>query len=102
MPVLAVEITRFVDESFPGFVECRLMDVNNEVHLFVEKAPVVSTENLSSASSYPRQGALQCELLASWHEGSTSMAKVSTEKPWGIESTTGETEFLVLSSQLLS
>jgi hypothetical protein len=100
MPVLAVEIIRFVDESFPGFVECKLLDVNHEAHFFVEKAPVVSAENLSSASSYPRQGSLQCELLASWQEGSTSMVKVSTERPWGIASTMGETEFSVLASQL--
>jgi hypothetical protein len=101
MPSLTVEITRFVDESQPGFVECKLVDVNNEIHFFIEKAPVVSTEDLWSTSTYPCRGAIRCEVLNSWNEGHTSLAKVSTEDPWGVESTNGQTEFVVLASQLL-
>jgi hypothetical protein len=100
MPSLTVDIVRFVDEHQPGFVECKLVDVNNEVHFFIEKAPVVSTEDLWSTSTYPRSGSIGCEILNSWNEGSTGLVKVTTEKPWSVESTSGETEFIVLASQL--
>lgn len=100
MPALAIQITRFVDEYQPGFVECKLVDANDEVHLFIEKAPVVSTEDLWSSSSYPHPGEIQCEVLNSWNESSTGFVKVTTARPWGIESTTGQTEFLVFASQL--
>jgi hypothetical protein len=101
MPFLTVEITRFVDESQPGFVECKLVDVNNEIHFFIEKAPVVSTEDLWSTSTYPRPGTIHCEVLNFWKEGNTSLAKVSTKNPWGVESTNGQTEFVVVASQLV-
>jgi hypothetical protein len=102
MPSLAVEIVRFVDEHQPGSVECKLVDVNNEVHLFMEKAPIVSTEDLWSASAYPRAGPIRCEVLASWNEGNACLVKVTTENPLAIESTTGQTKFVVLASQLNS
>jgi hypothetical protein len=54
MPAVTVQISRFVDEHQPGFVECILMDALGESHLFVEKVPVVSTDDLWSTSSYPQ------------------------------------------------
>lgn len=42
MASIAVEITQLVDEQFPGFVECRLVDATGVEHRFVEKGPVVS------------------------------------------------------------
>jgi hypothetical protein len=102
MPALAVEISRFVDESNPGFVECLLVDALGHSHLFVEKVPVVTTEDLWSTSTYPRPGVIACEVEAEWKDGEgQSLARVSTELPWHVESTVGQTQFVVLASQLV-
>ena len=55
---IKVEIVRFVDDSFPGFVECRLVDVWQRTWVFIEKVPVVTTEQLDSASVYPSRGVI--------------------------------------------
>jgi hypothetical protein len=102
MPALAVEISRFVDESNPGFVECLLVDALGHSHLFVEKVPVVTREDLWSTSTYPRPGVIACEIEAEWKDGAgQSFARVSTELPWHVESTVGQTQFVVLASQLV-
>jgi hypothetical protein len=54
MDALPVTIERFVDDEFPGVVEFSFVDSDDCRHRFVEKAPVVSTANLSFASGYPQ------------------------------------------------
>ena len=101
MPALAVQISRFVDEYQPGIVECLFVDANGHRHLFIEKVPIVTTENLWSTSSYPRPGTIAGEVEAEWREDDGRvLARVNTERPWGVESTTGETHFVVLASEL--
>ncbi len=99
---MAVQIERFVDEYQPGFVECRLVDAEGHPHLFIEKVPIVSADDLWSNSTYPVAGAIACEIEAEWtdHEG-RNLVRVSTEKPWSVESTSGITRFVVLSSQVV-
>jgi hypothetical protein len=98
---LVVSILRFVDDHQPGFVECALTDASSEVHLFVEKGPVVSTMNLVATSRYPVDGVIACEIEATWiDEEGRSLSRVNTERPWGVESTSGQTVFIVLSSQI--
>lgn len=103
MPALQVEISRFIDEHQPGFVECTLVDANGQCHLFVEKVPIVSKEDLWSTSSYPRSGLIECEIEEEEMktESGLPVFRVSTEKPWGVESTTGQTQFLVKPSQVV-
>ena len=100
MQALVVDIVRFVDDHQPGFVECRLLDAKGHIHYFVEKVPVVSTEDLWSSSKYPRPGVIACQVIQRWLDGSQQLLKVSTELPWHIESTTGATEFVVFESQV--
>jgi hypothetical protein len=102
MPALTVEIVRFVDEHQPGFVECVLRDAANIEHVFVEKVPVVSTDNLWSTSDYPRVGAIGCVVQERWQDtDGRSLVRATTEQPWGIESTRGETSFVVHASQVV-
>ena len=49
---LQVKIIRMTDEAFPGFVECKFVDAFGQEHTIVEKAPVVSRENVSARSSF--------------------------------------------------
>jgi hypothetical protein len=101
MPAVSVQITRYVDDHFPGFVECVLVDALGATHTFVEKVPVVTTESLTAASTYPCNGEIECEVSREWQDASgLAFSIVRTESPWGLESTSGATEFTVLSSQL--
>jgi hypothetical protein len=70
-------------------------------HLFIEKVPVVTVEDLTEVSSYPRRGTIECVLLRQWRDSEgREIASIDTDKPWGIESTAGQTQFDVLTSQL--
>jgi hypothetical protein len=101
MPAVSVQITRYVDDHFPGFVECVLVDALGVTHTFVEKVPVVSAESLSVASTYPRNGEIECEVCREWQDPTGhALSIVRIESPWGVESTSGKTEITLSSSQL--
>jgi hypothetical protein len=101
MTTIPIEIVRFVDESQPGHVECVLTDAAGQRHRIIEKVPVVTREDLRSDSTYPRYGVVACQVESEWTDSSgRALARVNTEQPWGIESTEGTTNFIVLSSLL--
>ena len=95
---LAVRIVRFVDDSFPGWVECRFTDATDRVHTIVDKYPTFTPEMLDSQSQYPQSGEIQCEILNRSHDA-RGRELVQVRMP-GIESTEGLSEFVVLSTQL--
>jgi hypothetical protein len=95
---VAVDITRITDSSQPGWVECVLRDAQGVSWTFVEKVPVVTTENISESSPFPRRGSLACEVVAG---GSGELVEIDTSRPWGIEATDGTTKFVVNKEQLL-
>lgn len=99
---LHVEIVRYLgDDPQPGIVECRFLDAVGVAHQFIEKTAVVSEELLSSACVYPRPAVIRC-LVEDQFFGETGgkLMRINTERPWGIESTSGETRFTVLASQI--
>lgn len=101
MAALRLTIERFVDDEFPGVVECVLVDSDDCTHRFVEKAPVLSTANLSRGSIFPQPGYVSCLIQDAWtDERGRQLVCVGTIKPWGIESITGETTFTVLREQI--
>jgi len=102
MASVLIEITRFVDDHFPGFVECVLTDAQGRAHAFIEKLPVVTLEHLSSDSEYPCAGVIPCEIESEFSDSTGRLlARITTDRPDAIESTSGETKFVVLSSQLI-
>jgi hypothetical protein len=100
---LVVQIERFVDEHFPGFVGCVLTDADGVRHEFIEKGPVVSTNDLRSESIYPQSGCIGCVIEDKWVDDlGRSLVRVNTKKPWSIESLEGATTFTVFEKQILS
>ena len=98
---VSVEISRYVDDSQPGWVECRLADALGDEHLFVEKVPVVTKAHLAAASSYPQAGVIACIVLArSEHNDGRQLVHIDTQTPWGIESTAGRDQFDAFAEQL--
>ena len=100
---LKVQIARYVDDHFPGFVECGFVDSEGRQHTLVEKGPVVSDEWPGPEDSYPTSGFIRCEILQQWHDSDGhDLVRVTTQRPDYIETKEGLTEFVVLSSQVVS
>ena len=97
-----VTICRYVDASQPGWVECRLVDRHGKDWSFVQKVPVVTTEDLDAGSPYPREGVIACEVIERRLDSSgREVAIIDTERPWAIEATSGQTRFEVQPEQLV-
>jgi hypothetical protein len=102
--VLAIraKIERFTQEWQPGVVECTFVDAVGQAHVFEEKVPVVSVENLTAQSEYPRDGIVACRTIGSRvTTDGREVITVDTEQPWGIESKAGQTRFDVFREQLV-
>lgn len=98
---LRVTIVRWVDDHQPGWVECHLVDDWDRLWVFVEKAPVVSAENLGPDTAFPRPGVIACEVLErALLDAEVIRLVVSTAVPWGVEATTGQTQFEVRPEQV--
>jgi hypothetical protein len=103
MDNLVVRIVRFVDEHQPGWLACEFVDASGRSHTIIDKVPVLSGEDLDAASAYPRKGSVGCEVLARWRNNDgRELVRVTTARPWAIESTEKESEFVVLAEQLES
>ncbi len=102
MPTLAVQMTRYIDRSFPGWVECVFYDAQGQQHTVHEKVPVIATPNKDlKDSDFPMEGELACKIETEWRdEAFGNLAKINTERPYGIESIEGSAIFTVRSSQL--
>ena len=102
MPTLKATVARYIDEEpQPGLVECVLVDASGRSHVFVEKTAVVSAESLFVTTAYPVDCELACEVESQWiDDAGESLVRVCTERPWGLESTAGQTVFVVRASQL--
>lgn len=99
---LKVQITRFVDDCQPGIVECQLVDAVGHLHSFIEKVPIISSEDLSWNNNYPRPGIIACEEIGRCHnELGKEIVKINTEQPWGVESTDGKSHFEVFQKSLV-
>lgn len=98
---IKVEITRFVDSSQPGFVELVFTDAMGRSHRFVEKIPVVTTNNLDETSTHPQPATIDCVIVARGVDRAGSdIITVDTSRPWDIASTSGESTFVVRPEQL--
>jgi hypothetical protein len=98
---IEVQILRYVDDHQPGWVECSFSDASGSEHLFLEKAPVVSTADLHPGSPYPQVGIIGCTVLKRYvAEDGRQVVTVDTERPWGIESKEGRSQFDVRPEQL--
>src|SRR5215470_14679542 len=100
---LRVQIGWYVEDYFPGIVECELLDAAGRVHTFIEKGPVVSDKWPGPEGKYPMNGTIRCEILERWHDPEgRDLVRVTTQQPDYVETKDGVMEFVVLSSQVIS
>lgn len=102
MLAIKVNITSFISDDNPGFVECRFSDAWGKEHIVHEKVPVVTTEELDADSRYPANGVVGCEIVKEWTDtDGRTIFTVTTEKPWDIETVEGVAVFDILSDQII-
>ena len=102
MTKIAVDITRFVNSEQPGWVEFNLLDAFGKTHTFIEKVPVLTTQDLNEKSIFPVSTVITCETIKKWtDENGRHLLQINTENPWNLESTTGDTKFIVEASKVV-
>jgi hypothetical protein len=102
MVAIRVQVLGWIDDAQPGWVECSLVDARGKKHRFREKAPVVSSAGLHAGSQYPQPGIIGCIVLRRYKgEDGQEVASVDTDRPWGILSVDGTSQFDVLADNLV-
>ena len=102
-PLLTVQILRFVDDRFPGWVECDFVDASSVRHSIIDKYPQFTAEMLDATSAYPQLGKAPCEVLERWRDSQgRELARITLARPGGMESKEGKSEFVVEAKQLSS
>ncbi len=101
MPHIRVDVVELISDDQPGFVAVQLIDAYGKVHLFHDKAPVFGCDWLDRNSPLPATGCLDCEIVDRFADHGRQLARIDTERPWAIESTSGMHEFVVAVSDVI-
>jgi len=98
---LLAQIVRFVEEYQPPIVAAEFVDADGHCHTFVEKVAIFTPEWLRADSKYPHPGVIRCEVVGRERDGrNRELVRVTTDRPDSVESTEGQSEFVVLPNQL--
>lgn len=100
---LRVEAVRWVDDTFPGWIEVQFSDARGKRWSLVDKAPVFGTaEDLGPCFDYPLAVSVACVVVetATADLEDDAVVTVSTSVH-GITAVNGEDEFSVRRSQLV-
>ncbi len=93
---LEVQIEKYIDHHFPGWVECTFSDAPGRKWYIREKVPVVSENNLDESSTYPQPATISREVISQQSDDNgVLLVEIDTEQPWHIESIDGQTRFKV-------
>ncbi|MGJ5093457.1 hypothetical protein ACQR18_15385 [Bradyrhizobium oligotrophicum] len=98
---IRAEITRWVSDDFPGFVECRFTDRFGTEWVMVDKSPIFTNLSLRSDSQFPQPALIACEVLAKRQDDAgREIIEITIKTPWGLETTDGTTSFQLYADQL--
>jgi hypothetical protein len=98
MDYLMIDIIEYTPNEFPGFVLCKFFDYIGKVHYFNEKISVIYTGNINENSVLPQKGYVAGEII----NRENSIIKLSTMKPYAIETIDGLNIFFVSERQILN
>jgi hypothetical protein len=103
LKAIKIKITSFMNEDyFPGAIECKFKDAWDVEHTVLEKYPLITDKVLDAESEYPQDGLIVGEVVKEWKDpDGRAIVTINTEMPWGIETTTGQTEFDLEVEQLI-
>ncbi|WP_425617595.1 hypothetical protein NA78x_001276 [Anatilimnocola sp. NA78] len=101
MKAVKVSIIEWASDDYPGFVRCELIDAWQQKWYFIEKVPVMTTNDLWNDSRYPQPGKIACVVISRQRDSQgREVFTVDTSKPCGVESQEGISQFDVLADQL--
>src|SRR5947207_9427283 len=101
MHTVSVQIVRSIDSAQPGWVECVLRDAADREWTLADKVPIFTGAPLDAHSAYPQPGVVACEIVRQWTDGSgRGRCIIDTERPWGVSTKNGDTQFEVFIDQI--
>ena len=89
-----IEIVKITDNSYPVFVEARLVDCNGNAHYFHDKLPVFT---IDEPKSIPCDGIIRCTLITE----NADTVLIDTLTPDDIESLDGVSRFEIFKDQIV-
>jgi hypothetical protein len=97
MASLSVQIVEFLEaSSYPAIVACEFTDAGGRRHRVIDKLPIFTAQDLRKDSMYPQPGEAECLVLGTVEDGERrKLICIRT-----LETTRGETEFVVEESQV--
>ena len=99
MKRLAIQVTRFLRDDQPGWIECEFEDAEHVRHILIDKVPIFSHELLDEASVYPREGVVRCQVLGQFRDAlGRDLLRIALLD--GVTSTEDVSEFVVLANQI--
>ncbi len=102
MKAIRVNITSFISDDQPGFVECKFNDAWDNEHVVQDKAPILTDKYLDANSTYPQDGVIACEIITQWNDkDGRTICTVTTLTPWAVYTIHDLTEFDILEEQLI-
>jgi hypothetical protein len=97
-----LEIVRWYDDHYPGWVECQLIDAHGKTWTIIEKVPVVTAADLDKDSAYPQPTSIKAALVAVIRDPANRViVTIDTARPWGIAAIDGTTRFEVWQDQVV-
>lgn len=96
MDIVYVEILRMIDDSFPIFVECVLLDSRGKKHYFHDKISIFLSD--SHTITFPTIGQIRCQII---QDGEETLI-IDTLFPDRLESTQGQHRFEIHKNQIYS
>jgi 3-dehydroquinate dehydratase len=101
MKYLKIKIVKYVDDSQPGWVKCVFEDVQERQWSFVEKAPIVTSQQIGHGDNYPLDGEVECSLISEFTDSNNNkIVTIDLSSPLGIEAENGQSKFNVFESQI--
>ena len=86
----------------PVSSSAKFIDAGGRRHTLFDKVPIFSTGYLDADSDYPQPGMADCEVLARWEdEQGRELVRITTARPYDIESSEGVSEFVVFATQVV-
>jgi hypothetical protein len=99
---IKIVITRFINDGQPGWVECKFRDAWGKEFIVEEKVPVVTEKHLDEKSAYPQPGIIACMVLRERVDKTgRTLVTITTDKPWGVATIEGLTEFDIEKTDLV-
>ncbi len=102
MKAIKILITNFIDDHYPGFVQCKFYDAFGREHILEDKVPIFTDQYLDAKSVFPQDGVVACEILKEWSDkNGRTINFVNIAKPWGVKTIEGLTQFEVFEEELV-